>query len=302
MALLTPELVPVKMYKWDDVGAPELKKTTNSLMSLFEACLVTGYGTKTGAGWTKPYEASGIKVFRPQVGAEIDFYLQCSANTTTQMNAKVYLNMTDASTGDLKLQCAQPFKFARGTVSNPIRWVLVASTRGFWFFNEQVFIDFYDNRIPFDNSGAWFFVGDTARNTVGERAVFLQHTGGTHNAGYYVSMLGYDKTGESKKDSQEFVAGKLLDSAGAVHTTNIESFFNATIAKTNVRNLSALAVFTPDTLYQLPAVFAVSDGFKDVNYTKTTVAVSGYTSDAIVVSTSPLRSENFCVAIEFWSY
>lgn len=43
------------IYNWFDPGAPVLNGATGSLLSLLDAVLVTGYGTKPGAGWTKPF-------------------------------------------------------------------------------------------------------------------------------------------------------------------------------------------------------------------------------------------------------
>lgn len=304
MSLLTPVKVPTKVYRWDDAGAPALTKATNALATIWKACLVTGYGTgkdaKAGAGWTMPFEdaTAGIKVFRPEIGAERDFYLRCSANTPMQMTAQVYLNMTDINTGELKLQCAQPFKFARGTVSNPIRWVLIASPRGFWFFNEQGFV--LDTEL--DKSGAWFFCGDTMRNNIGERAVFLQHTGGTYNDGDYRDILGYGRSGKVDKIRESYINGKLLNKLDAVHEADPESFFSGSVVRTSDRVLSPLVVIVGAEMYQLPGFCAVSDGFKDLNFTSTAMDMGGYASAALVVSTNPSLATNFCVATEYWSY
>ena len=42
------------VYSSYDVAAPILNGLTGSLLTVLDACLVTGYGTKPGAGWTKP--------------------------------------------------------------------------------------------------------------------------------------------------------------------------------------------------------------------------------------------------------
>lgn len=298
MALLSPETVPVKMYKWDDVGAPELKKATNSLMSIFEACLVTGYGTKTGAGWTKPYEASGIKVFRPQVGAEIDFYLQCSANTTTQMTVQVYTNMTDASTGDKKLQCATPFKFARGTITG--KWLLVASDRSVWFFCEQGFV--LDTPDLLSKSGAFFFAGDTMRNATGLRAVFLQHTGGSYNDGDYRDMFGYNRAAQINKIPESYITGKLLDGAGIVYNAELESFFNGNTARTQDRILSPLLTFAGNNVYQIPGLTVPSNGAAEDNFTTQNIDMGDYVSSIMTFGTNPSLATNFCIATDKWSY
>lgn len=296
MALLSPEIVPVKMYKWDDVGAPELKKTTaNGVAEIFKACLVVGYGQKAAAGWTMPYESLGIKVFRPQVGTEIDFYLRMSADNGRQVEAGVYQNMIDANTGSLKLKCAQQFKYARGTTSK--KWLLVASPRGVWFFCEQAYhLD--DTGI----SGAYFFVGDTMRDNTGLKALFMQHTGGSYNDGGYSNIFGKDRVGGVAKESTDYVYGALLNSAGDVYVCDTESLFGGSIQRTTARVLAPLIIIANKTLYQLPGLTVPSDGPTKRNFDTQKIAMDGYVSDIITFNTGPSLAANFCISTDIWSY
>lgn len=56
----------VRIYKDTDNSAPVLNGTTGTLEALLNACLVTGYGSQAGAGWTSPYydAASKTRVFQ----------------------------------------------------------------------------------------------------------------------------------------------------------------------------------------------------------------------------------------------
>ena len=51
-----------KLYQSSDVGAPIFYGTSGSLVDLLDACLVNGYGSKSGAGWIKPFPNTGNKV------------------------------------------------------------------------------------------------------------------------------------------------------------------------------------------------------------------------------------------------
>lgn len=42
------------IYRSTDVGAPVLKGTSGSLVAIFDACLINGYGSQAPAGWTQP--------------------------------------------------------------------------------------------------------------------------------------------------------------------------------------------------------------------------------------------------------
>lgn len=49
----------VTIYRSTDASAPTLTGQVGSLIALLDACLVTGYGSKSAAGWTKPFSNSG---------------------------------------------------------------------------------------------------------------------------------------------------------------------------------------------------------------------------------------------------
>lgn len=56
MSLLTPEQHPVKYYSSKDIGAPQISDTDGAIKSIVKACLVTGYGSKEGAGWINLFD------------------------------------------------------------------------------------------------------------------------------------------------------------------------------------------------------------------------------------------------------
>lgn len=47
---------PVKYYSWQDDQAPQLSDADGVIKTILKACLVTGYGSKQGAGWTALFE------------------------------------------------------------------------------------------------------------------------------------------------------------------------------------------------------------------------------------------------------
>jgi hypothetical protein len=56
------------MYKSDDYGAPVLNGLTGSLLSVLNACLVTGYGNKRPAGWLKPFSDTSSSIGPATIG------------------------------------------------------------------------------------------------------------------------------------------------------------------------------------------------------------------------------------------
>ncbi len=300
MSLLTPEKLPVKVYKWDDVGAPVLDKTVGCVATIFKACLAVGYGTKESAGWTMQFEdtAARIKVLRPEVGPHTDFYLRLSADTGTEMLTQVYLNMTDVSTGDLKLQCATPFKYAKKNSTG--KWVLVASSRGFWFFCEQR-TNVEDNP---SKTGSYFFVGDVLDVGRSDRAVYMQHTGGTYNITTdYSSILGFSKDYIINKSPDLYVRGQLLTPVGAVMQLDAISLFNGHINISNTNVLAPLLAASTSDMYVFPGIFTSSTGSVHNNFDVVDIA-NGQTSQSNIVfgmSASNAYS-NFYISTDYWSY
>lgn len=60
--------VPVKVYRWDDEGAPQVESAAGSIKTILKACLVTGYGEgnkrKDGLGWEMAFEKTQEACFR----------------------------------------------------------------------------------------------------------------------------------------------------------------------------------------------------------------------------------------------
>lgn len=62
---------PVKLYKWDDEGAPSHQYVEGSIKTILKACLVTGYGEgdqrKEPLGWEIKFEEANQAVFQSKV-------------------------------------------------------------------------------------------------------------------------------------------------------------------------------------------------------------------------------------------
>ena len=94
------------IYRSTDSGAPSLTYAAGSFIAMLDACLRTGYGSKAGAGWTKPYTGANIAVFRQGAGGNGRYIRVWNARTgddpaTYCMTANVrgYEDMTAVSTG-----------------------------------------------------------------------------------------------------------------------------------------------------------------------------------------------------------
>lgn len=297
MSLLMPERVPVKVYAWDDVGAPTLNRTANSLQNIFKACLVTGYGSKVGAEWTMPYEdlTAEVKVFRPKITGDIDFYLRCSSDDGTQMAAQVYLSMTAQDIGTLKLQCATPFKYAKAATSG--KWVLIASPRGVWFFCEQQYAG------DVNKTGSYFFCGDTSASSTGNKLVYLQHTGGDYTDGDFANMMGYKSNTKGPIGNEPaYLQAKTLNSQGVVVALDLYCVANGFTNYTTEDYTMQPVLIRDGKLYTLPGLFLPLSGNIYNNLTIKQINQNLRETNVIVFSGSGNGATNTYISTDEWVY
>ena len=56
------------IYKSTDPSAPALPSVNGSMINVLYQCLVTGYGSKAGAGWTRPFTGTNLAAFKQGAG------------------------------------------------------------------------------------------------------------------------------------------------------------------------------------------------------------------------------------------
>ena len=73
------------VYMSADSGSPALTGQTGSLISLLDACLVTGYASKPAAGWSKPAfpATSSLGAYQQASGSRLFLYINDSGPVTT---------------------------------------------------------------------------------------------------------------------------------------------------------------------------------------------------------------------------
>lgn len=156
------------VYRWDDSGAPVARGERASLCDILYACLVTGYGAKPAAGWTREYVngTNDKAVFRP--GAGTRFYLQidgAGASNAYQSIIKAFESMSDVDNGLFPFKATWStsttdtcgLSSTANTTARP--WVLIADDRFFYFF---CWTNVTGTTTPLDNntSVSCFFFGD----------------------------------------------------------------------------------------------------------------------------------------------
>lgn len=130
------------VYRWDDGNAPVARGERRSLCDILYACLVTGYGTKPGAGWTREYVNATFDkaAFRNNPVTGTGFYLQVDGAGAPYAYASLIRGfevMTSVDNGLFPFKPAATVQDAGGTSSQASLtarpWVVVADDRAFYY-------------------------------------------------------------------------------------------------------------------------------------------------------------------------
>lgn len=100
----------VTVYKSTDTSAPSLTGQAGSLITLLDAILVNGYGSKTSQGWTKPFTGTNAASYR--VGGGNQRYLDVADNAAgSAAYARIvgYESMSALATGTNPFPTAAQF-------------------------------------------------------------------------------------------------------------------------------------------------------------------------------------------------
>lgn len=142
MSFLNPINEPVKRFKSTDAGAPQINynaRTAGDVKAVLKACLVTGYGAKSSAGWSIVNEVGHVCEFVSPSAAMSDYRLgidDTSASSTTW-----YYQYQDARVNPQGNALSKSGAFMDKT-SAANQWELLVTERGFYFIERVLFEKF----------------------------------------------------------------------------------------------------------------------------------------------------------------
>lgn len=139
--------MPVTVYKSTDTSAPVLTGLAGALITVLDAILVTGYGTKAAAGWGKAFTGTNLAAYRAPSGARHYLRVDDSASGTHAAGKEAFLRafeaMTAISTGTMPFPTTTQLAsgcFVRKSITADATarpWVCVADERTFYFFADS---------------------------------------------------------------------------------------------------------------------------------------------------------------------
>lgn len=128
----------VIVYKSSDTSAPALTGTAGALAALLYACLVTGYGSQSAAGWAREFTGTNKAVFRAAAGNRMR--LRIDDTGSNEAKAVGYESMTDVDTGTnlfpTAVQLSGGIFIRKSNTADATNrpWMLVANDRIFYLF------------------------------------------------------------------------------------------------------------------------------------------------------------------------
>lgn len=137
-------MTTTRIYRSSDTSAPVLVGGVSSLINVLDKCLVAGYGSKTAAGWTKPYTGTNKAAFRNGVAAGgTGMYVRVlddgsATGGARNALARAYLTMSDVDTGTIQTPTAAQlaasivWRKSDTTDSTARDWILVADELTFY--------------------------------------------------------------------------------------------------------------------------------------------------------------------------
>jgi hypothetical protein len=196
------------VYKSSDASAPTLSGTTGTLISVLDACLVNGYGSKTAAGWTKAFSGTNLASYLPAAGHYLDVNdAAAGANGAKEATVRGYESMTAVGTGTnpfpTTAQIASPGEFVRKSVTAD------GTARGWWLIADQY--TFYLFILSGDSVGFY--------TSFGFGRFYSTKTGDTYRS----IILGHNATGSGSATGLDVgsPAGAFNNLTGGVYLARV---------------------------------------------------------------------------------
>jgi len=158
----------ITVYRSTDTSAPTMSGTIGSMITVLDACLITGYGSQPAAGWTKPYSGTNLAVYRMAATASpaTGMYLRVDDTAAQVARIRGFAAMSDVNTGtnpfpiDAQVSGGLSMRKSITAAATARPWVLIADDRGFYLFVQG-------NQTVFgltDSSDTAMFFGDIISN------------------------------------------------------------------------------------------------------------------------------------------
>lgn len=246
MSLRNPVKYPVKYYSWQDDQAPQLSNADGVIKTILKACLVTGYGTKQGAGWTALFEdAHRIVLRRPlRTGYPPDIKIENGTITGTTVRHRIVAQ--DNPTGlDDAVELSAVNLLAKDYNGKPgAEWHCVVSDFGFLLC--------YQMGESSGNKKSALYVGSVKKLQDADQDIFFlwknPRETGAGNSNFAYALLDSEVSYVNARTKTEYLTKHYLTLAAAEKEFNNDFFAQKVLI---------------DKVAELPFFAAVSNSYTD---------------------------------------
>lgn len=174
------------VYKSTDVGAPVITTAAGSFRDFLKKCLVTGYGSLPGAGWTEQFVSGNVSVFAGATAGSAVLQVNDSGvvtpasatvggiTATSAVALRMFDSMTSATVGvNMTPNWIQQPTFGMDKSNrNAYSWVLVATGDTFHFMSnnsgggsvQRVSFGKFNSLLPGDTQNSIIVTGSQTAN------------------------------------------------------------------------------------------------------------------------------------------
>ena len=182
----------IKVRRFDDASAPDLDGQSGTLITVLDAVLVNGYGSKSALGWTKAYSGTNKAAYRVDTTDGTGFYFRIDDSHGTYADVRGYETMTDVDTGGNPFPGTSAFRYIvkSDTASSATRaWVMYGDNSGVWLILYQTV-----STLGSSSYAGAYYLGDFITRASGDtyNCLLAAHSGTTGFTYFpYFSSIGY---------------------------------------------------------------------------------------------------------------
>ena len=194
---------PVTIYRWDDVGAPQIVDGKPSeYMNMLKKCLVEGYGSKASLGWSVVDDIASPPFLslrnNTALGGSGGVAVFSALDDVAGTNIKAF-GCQDYASKDSQSRKSYYFPISRNSSGQYLnnKWIIIGTAKSFYFFAfSEYLVNTGENRVR-TNITISCFMGDMNSIYPNDPAPFIAFSGGVNTMTANWTQLLFYKFGES---------------------------------------------------------------------------------------------------------
>lgn len=242
--------LPVTMYRWDDVGAPQIVDGKPSeYVNVLKKCLVEGYGSKESLGWTVVDDIASPPFLSLRnnisLGGSGGVAVFSALDDVGGTNIKVF-GCQDYASKDSQSRKSYYFPISRYSTGQYLnnKWFIIGTGNSFYFFAFNDYVYNSSRNRTATNICCSFFMGDFNSIYPNDPASFTAFSGAKNTLTSNWTQSFFYAFGEST--SSNIMLVNQLDGADVSHPASLKSVFgNENYVRKLINGPADISVLSP---------------------------------------------------------